>query len=170
MESSYQMLFYKDPKWKTNKNKISLDEREVWGDSEGSSGVLVLGKAREKRVGKSLSWWKRRKLGSTEVMLFAPKPHGGVVAEPRLESRATNSGSNSRAACLPLAMCSTGELALTDKTNLRQLRRREYPDDFFHLPRFRRLFFFWPREELLMRPVGIHEKKISDSASALLGT
>ena len=48
MESSYQMLFYKDPKWKTNKNKISLDEREVWGDSEGSYGVLVLGKAREK--------------------------------------------------------------------------------------------------------------------------
>lgn len=34
----------------------------------------------------------------------APKPHSGVVVEPGLESRAHNSGSNSRPVCLPLAM------------------------------------------------------------------
>lgn len=63
-------------------------------------------------------------------MLLAPKPHSGVVVEPGLESRAHNSGSNSRPVCLPLAMYSvvvsilrhqgTGKMALTDNTNLRQ--------------------------------------------------
>lgn len=47
------MIFDKDPKLKTNKNKISLDEIEVWGDSEDSSGVLVSGDAREKPAGRA---------------------------------------------------------------------------------------------------------------------
>ena len=37
------------------KTKNSLDEIDEWGDSEGSSGVVVSGEAREKPVGKSLS-------------------------------------------------------------------------------------------------------------------
>ena len=49
------MIFYKEPKLKTNKNKILLDEIEGWGDSEGSSGFLVLGEAREKPARKSQS-------------------------------------------------------------------------------------------------------------------
>lgn len=49
------MIFDKNPKLKTNKNKISLDEIEVWGDSEDSSGILVSGDARENPAGRSQS-------------------------------------------------------------------------------------------------------------------
>lgn len=55
------------------------------------------------------------------------------------------------------------ETVLVDKPDLRRIFRCEYPDNFFHLPLFRWLFFFWLGEGLLMRPMGIHKKGISNS-------